>query len=210
MSNWPESVVCRVDDLELRILRESDCAGLSGLSPGDLSCSQGEWAFAPNNPLPWVEAGLQALSEETGFRAGIWQDETLVGIICLEGVHTWNRSADLTFALDSRFRGQGIMTRACRSLCDFAFGELPLNRLQIECDIDNEPSRAIAERLGFTLEGIIRDRYRSRNGFRNCGLYSLLVREWNAIRSEQSHGETTSKSAPDGASSEAAHAHRWE
>jgi ribosomal-protein-serine acetyltransferase len=187
MSDWPDNLVCRVDDdLELRILREADCDALCGLEPGDLSCSQGEWAFSPENPLPWVEAGLKALSNKTGFRAGIWQSQTLVGVISLVAVHPWNRSADITFALDSRFRGKGIMTRACRSLCRYAFGDLQLNRLQIECDIANTPSRAIAERLGFTLEGIVRDRYRSQHGFRDCALYSYLAREWPETGSEPS------------------------
>ena len=179
MDTWPNNLVCHAgDDLELRIVREGDCAALSGLQPGDLSCSQGEWAFAPANPLPWVGAGLHALAEQTGFRAGIWQSHALVGVISLLNIHRWNRSADVTFAMDASFRGQGIMTRACRALSDYAFRELHLNRLQIECDIANKPSRAVAERLGFTLEGIIRDRYRSQKGFRDCALYSPLAREW--------------------------------
>lgn len=186
MNTWPDNVICRTStDLEVRIVREADCDALRALQPGDLSCSQGEWAFSPDNPLPWVTAGLKALSEETGFRAGIWQDQTLVGVINLLGVHQWNRSADISFALDFRFRGRGIMTQACRSLCSFAFASLQLNRLQIECDIANSPSRAVAERLGFTLEGIVRDRYRSQNGFRDCALYSLLAREWQETRIEQ-------------------------
>ena len=207
MSTWPDKMIpCAEADLELRIVRGHDSDALSALQPGDLSCSQGEWAFPPDNPLPWVEAGLKALSEETGFRAGIWHGETLAGLISLMNVHKWNRSADITFALDSRFRGQGIMTRACRALCDYAFGDLELNRLQIESDVANKPSRAVAERLGFSLDGIIRDRYRSQKGFRDCALYSLLRREWNVTKSEPTHGEATSKSAPDGGSSETSHA----
>jgi len=183
MNTWPDNTICCTgEDLVLRVIREHDAHALGAIQPGDLSCSQGEWAFPPNNPLPWIQAGLKALSEQTGFRAGIWQGEILAGFVSLMGVHKGNRSAAISYALDSRFRGLGIMTRACHALCDYAFSSLELNRLQIECDVANTPSRAVAERLGFILEGILRDRYRGEQGFRDCVLYSCLAREWKVTK----------------------------
>ena len=179
MTPWPDDTICCTEEnLELRIVREHDTAALSSLQPGDLSCSQGEWAFPPDIPLPWMKSGLSALTEETGFRAGIWQEGTLVGIVSLMNVHKGNRSADISYALDSRYRGQGIMTRACYALCGYAFGTMALNRLQIECDVDNAPSRAVAERLGFILEGVLDNRYHSQQGSRSCAMYSCLAQAW--------------------------------
>lgn len=57
--------------------------------------------------------------------------------------------------IDTRHRGQGFMTEAVEEITAFALSELKANRLEIHCDTLNVRSRAIPERLGFSLEGIL-------------------------------------------------------
>ncbi|WLD94335.1 GNAT family N-acetyltransferase [Alkalihalobacillus sp. AL-G] len=58
---------------------------------------------------------------------------------------------------DSRYSGKGYVTEAVQGISDFAFTELNAKRLEIRCDSQNLKSRAIPERLGFTLEGILKN-----------------------------------------------------
>jgi RimJ/RimL family protein N-acetyltransferase len=48
------------------------------------------------------------------------------------------------------------MTEAVRLLTDFAFDHLAANRVMIRCDARNTRSAAVAQRLGFILEGRMR------------------------------------------------------
>ncbi|MEJ2043279.1 MAG: GNAT family protein [Reinekea sp.] len=57
--------------------------------------------------------------------------------------------------LASAYQGKGIMTRVCRKLIDVAFHELNLHKVQLAAGEGNMPSRAVAERLGMKVEGII-------------------------------------------------------
>ena len=50
--------------------------------------------------------------------------------------------------------GLGIATEAVAGLVRMAFDRLGARRLEIRMDDDNEPSRRLAERLGFTFEGV--------------------------------------------------------
>lgn len=61
-----------------------------------------------------------------------------------------------------------------------AFDELGYRRYEWKCDALNAPSRAAAERLGFTFEGIFRQAtiYKQRN--RDTAWYSILDKEWPA------------------------------
>ena len=61
----------------------------------------------------------------------------------------------------------------------FALG---YRRYEWKCDSLNAPSRAAAERLGFTFEGIFRQAlvYKGRN--RDTAWYSIIDREWPGVR----------------------------
>ena len=62
------------------------------------------------------------------------------------------------------------------------FDELGYRRYEWKCDALNAPSRAAAERLGFTFEGVFRQAtiYKGRN--RDTAWYSIIDREWPARR----------------------------
>ncbi|MNI91389.1 putative ribosomal N-acetyltransferase YdaF [compost metagenome] len=52
---------------------------------------------------------------------------------------------------------QGYISEAVAAIADYAIRELGANRIEIRCDSRNTQSARVAERLGFTLEGIIRN-----------------------------------------------------
>lgn len=62
------------------------------------------------------------------------------------------------------------------------FDELGYRRYEWKCDALNAPSRAAAQRLGFTYEGLFRQAtmYKGRN--RDTAWYSILDTEWPGIK----------------------------
>lgn len=62
---------------------------------------------------------------------------------------------EIGYWIDSRFSGKGYMIEAVEGITNFAFTELKANRVEIRCDSKNMKSRAIPEKLGFKLEGIL-------------------------------------------------------
>jgi Acetyltransferases, including N-acetylases of ribosomal proteins len=73
---------------------------------------------------------------------------------------------EIGYWIDSRFSGRGYMTEAVQGIADFAFSELKARRVEIRCDSLNARSKAIPERLGFTLEGTFRNDDVSADGSR--------------------------------------------
>lgn len=71
---------------------------------------------------------------------------------------------EIGYWIDSRHSGKGYMTEAVEGITEFAFRELKARRVIIRCDTLNDKSRAIPERLGFTLEGILRNEDTSVDG----------------------------------------------
>lgn len=53
--------------------------------------------------------------------------------------------------------GRGYVTETVNAIARYAFGPLDARRVSIHCNASNAASRAVAERLGFPLEGILRN-----------------------------------------------------
>lgn len=86
-----------------------------------------------------------------------------------------NKKTEIGYWLSREFLGRGIMMRSVRTLCDFGFRELDINRIQIKCAVANTSSRNIPQRLGFQLEGIERAGELLTGGvFTDLAVYSKL------------------------------------
>ncbi|MEV6106361.1 GNAT family N-acetyltransferase [Streptomyces sp. NPDC051940] len=55
-------------------------------------------------------------------------------------------------------RGHGYSAEAARALCDWGWATLDVHRMEWWAMVGNTGSRAVAEKLGFTLEGTLRSR----------------------------------------------------
>ena len=71
-----------------------------------------------------------------------------------------------------------ISTEAQFLLMAYAFDELGYRRYEWKCDSLNAPSRAAAERLGFTFEGVFRQASVYRGRTRDTAWFSILDKEW--------------------------------
>lgn len=66
------------------------------------------------------------------------------------------RNFEIGYWISTPFSGQGYITEAVESITNFAIHELQANRIEIRCDSRNVRSARVAERSGFTKEGILR------------------------------------------------------
>ena len=128
----------------------------------------------------FIKRKLQRLADNNGFAAGIWHEGALAGEIALDYIDWPNCITEIGYWLDSSAEGRGLVTKACRSLIAYAFGELGLNRVQIRCAAENWRSRAIPEKLGFTQEGIVRQAERLHDRYVDLVIYGMLAAEWEA------------------------------
>ena len=170
-------IIARFEPFALKVLDEKDAGALKMLEPGDLSISRGEWLFAPGNEKEFIEKAAQEYADGTSIWAAILKGEILVGVVALREINQSSKSAGLAYALGAPYRGQGIMTVACRQLISHGFNGLGLDNILIRADVANQRSSALAERLGFKKESIILNCYQSSDGYRDAVQYSLSRRD---------------------------------
>ncbi len=72
-------------------------------------------------------------------------------------------------------RGKGYTTEALQLFTAYLFDiKQNIHRIEVHADVDNIGSRRVAEKAGYTFEGIKRDAVFVRGGFRDLALYSIL------------------------------------
>ncbi len=82
-------------------------------------------------------------------------DKTTHDLIGATGFHAidWDvPCAETGYWIRKQYAGHGYMTEAVNALTQYAFKVLKLKRLGITCDVGNERSKKIPERLGYHLE----------------------------------------------------------
>jgi ribosomal-protein-serine acetyltransferase len=97
------------------------------------------------------------------------------GIYYIDAQH---KSGALGYWIGKDFAGKGIITESCRALTQYAFTEMGLNRIELKCATGNAKSAAVAERLGFTCEGTLREAEWLNGAPINLFLFSMLKKEW--------------------------------
>jgi ribosomal-protein-serine acetyltransferase len=132
----------------------------------------------------FLTRGITRFAEDSLPWVGIWQDGVLAGGILFFPVEKYVQSTEIGYWLGEDFVGRGIMTRAIRAMLEYCFFELQLNRIGLKAEPENLASRAVAERLGFTFEGIQRQVWRSSldsNHLVDLASYSMLASEYQKI-----------------------------
>lgn len=138
----------------------------------------------PQQYVPVIRQWLFEYVNGTGLRAGIYFRGKLAGCVELAGIDFYNRQATIGYFLGKNHEGKGVMTRAVKALIDFSFLRLRLNRLEIRAGEKNARSRAVAERLGFTMEGMNRQGEFLHGRYQDVAIYGLLREEWLATNPE--------------------------
>jgi ribosomal-protein-alanine N-acetyltransferase len=137
----------------------------------------------PSPPPPgfgsrWVERYTRGRDDQTNAAFAIVDGRAaFVGFAALVQMNLAEQEAEAGYIVASSARGRGIATSALGRLTDWAFSELPLERIELLIDVDNAASEVVAERCGYTREGILRSKYVKPGLRADLAVYSLLRHE---------------------------------
>lgn len=106
-----------------------------------------------------IRQGYINFLNRTDLRLLVFKKDT-GEFIASSGLHRINWDIpkfEIGYWIDTRYSGKGYMIEAVKGITDFAVRELKARRIEIRCDSKNAKSRAIPERLGFDLEGTLKN-----------------------------------------------------
>jgi RimJ/RimL family protein N-acetyltransferase len=161
----------------LRPWRADDAEAIVACIDGDPEISR--WLDVVPQPytLEDARAYIGGLGEQA-FAITNSETRVVVGSIGVRSNETGD-VGEIGYWLRAEARRGGLMTRALVLVSRWALARDGAARLQLRADVENVPSRRVAEKAGYTLEGVLRSaHWNARIGRRqDWALYSLLPGE---------------------------------
>jgi len=145
--------------------------------------------------LPWLDKNQSAADTESFIASviknrqsgggAVWiivESQAVCGVVGYNCINASNRSAEIGYWLAECHQRRGIMATSVARLVRHGFEDLNLNRISIIAAVENRRSRAIPERLGFRVEGTLREAEWLYDQFVDHVIYGQLRSEWDALR----------------------------
>ncbi|WP_028865637.1 GNAT family N-acetyltransferase [Psychromonas aquimarina] len=105
--------------------------------------------------VSFIQKSLHDYADGKSMVCAVWFNKKLVGNVSFNTINHNLKKVEIGYWLAESAQGKGIMTRVCKKLIDIAFNDLNMHKVEISAASENLASRAVCERLGMTLEGII-------------------------------------------------------
>ncbi|UJF20035.1 GNAT family N-acetyltransferase [Vibrio sp. SS-MA-C1-2] len=103
----------------------------------------------------FISESLYQYADGKSLTCAIRYDGEIVGMISFNLIDHQLKKVEIGYWLAEKDQGKGIISRCCQFLIDYAFTVLDMEKVEISVAENNQASRAVCERLGFTLEGIL-------------------------------------------------------
>jgi len=162
--------------------------------PGDSKFVWPAVSEAQNELSPWMpwaypkaeENGVEefcrraaanfVLREQFHYNMYLQGTETCIGVCGVARLKWSVPMMEIGYWLRTPYCGKGYMTEAVRAVERVCFDTFKAARVEIRCDERNQRSRGVAERAGYTLEGVLRCDDRAPAGeLRNTCVYAKVA-----------------------------------
>ncbi len=165
-----DPVELRVADLRLRPWRVDDTEALvAAMQDPEIRLWNG---FAGDFGLEDVGVWLTRRIDWSAGTHASWAvvdagTEELLGSVSLHSIDADQGDAEIGYWTVPRARGRGLASSVVDAVCRWAFGTLPVDRIELCHAVENEASGRVAEKAGFQREGRLRRSFRYGDGVKH-------------------------------------------
>ena len=132
-----------------------------------------EFCKTQNDFKEFVKGSLHGYADGKSMNCAVEYRGEIVGNSGFNTINHDLKMVEIGYWIGQKYQGNGIVTRVCRYLMDYAFTSLGVEKVQIAAAEGNLKSRAVCERLDMKLEGIISNRERIGDKILNHAIYGI-------------------------------------
>lgn len=140
------------------------------------------WPYTAADAENWLSVCHEGWENRTSFRFAVKDKDTgqFMGMIGLLP-DTAHQKAEVGYWLGKDFHGFGYATEALKTVIQFGFENLTLNKIFATHFAHNPASGKVLQKAGMKHEGFLKQEYRHREIFQDVHRYGILRKEWKDI-----------------------------
>ncbi len=139
----------------------------------------------PHRTIEESRAWLQRRMDDYVIRDSIFwvltlkDDDVAIGECCIWNFDSSFKCAEIGYELHARYWNKGLMAEALKAVLAYGFLEMGLHRIEASPFAGNIRSQNLLSKLGFRLEGTLRERHLFQGLFLDQMYFGLLKEEWS-------------------------------
>ncbi len=150
------------------------------------------WAEIKDS-LGFINESNDSMQRQEALILGVYLKSTgeLVGKCMVFSYDKESKRAEIGFGLGRSCWGQGYISEAGEALVQYGFNSLGLRRIEAEIDPDTLSSAKALEKLGFSREGLLRQRWEVNGVVSDSAMYGRLVSDHSTQHHQTTHATST-------------------
>ena len=166
-------------DITLRFLETSDADSLKDVfnEPLFREYEMGPHPFTIEDATRYIDNSIKLREHKKTYIYGMFAGKELVGVTSVHDINWIHKSGELFYWTRKDMRNKGIGLAGVEKMLELAFNKYGLHRIEAKMRQDNTGSVKLAEKLGFKLEGKLRDKYFNNSRHYDAFEYALLRSE---------------------------------
>lgn len=122
----------------------------------------------------WFDGYMQSRSNAVRCAIVTEECDDIIGLVSLMDINYINRSAILHIMIGESGQGKGAGTFAVKAMCEYAFKNYGLHRIELDVLADNKRAQHVYEKCGFVQEGIKKQAVYKNGEYKDMLFYALL------------------------------------
>lgn len=135
-------------------------------------------SFSMDDLVAFIRDRERDNAERVSLATAILANGELCGAVGLHVIDRRHRNTCIGYWIAEEHEGRGIVTQACRAIVAAGFRDYGLHRIVIRCATGNSRSAAVARRLGFTEEGILKEAEWLFDHWVDLRVFGMLEQHW--------------------------------
>jgi len=134
-----------------------------------------------NTPKKATKHIKEKLKDKNSFEWGLFLKETgeLVGVVEIDHMQWFGHQAgEMSHHIKKKYQRKGYGTESSIAIINFCFKKMKFHKMYADTTPDNKGAQKLLKKLGFKLEGKIRDRNYKKGKWVDELDYGLLKNEW--------------------------------
>ncbi|MPZ53679.1 MAG: GNAT family N-acetyltransferase [Acidimicrobiia bacterium] len=129
----------------------------------------------------YIRDSISAWKDDKAYDYSVrWKTEPdrHIGNVSIWALTRIGHIGEIGYWVHSGETGRGVITEACRAMVEVGFTNLHLHKINLRIAAGNTASERVADKLGFTRDGVLREELRLGGRWVDHTIYSLLIHEW--------------------------------